>query len=860
MFSRKSRIRSRAGAFVAITAMLASIAGVAVTSLPAAAASSTTVIVGAGDINPPNPTSPWAEEPTSNTGTFGFVTGPATPPGGVGSLAMSITTGDHEWLNNYSYGACALGPSCNSAASMTPIVNLDALSYSTYRTSGTSFPTFNIEVYSTGVGAYTTFVFVPTSGSRADNVWQSWNGLNPSDGAWYSTQTLATGVFTCPAQSCTASWSQIQADYPNAKVVFGLGPNVGTDTNFTGNIDNFTVGVSTNTKIYNFEPDCTTTCFVAPTGNDFNTGRANDPLKTIQAGVTKVTAGGTVNVAAGTYRENVNVPKAVTITGAGATTIVQPATSDPNCAGAGGGSLCAGSSNVFLVAASNVTIDHLLVDGDNPTLTSGEVFGGADIDARNGIITNHPLGTFNNLSVHDVTVKNIWLRGIYASSGGSFNISNNTVDNVQASTSSIAIFTFGGSGTFSGNTVSNAGDGIAANHSAGTTFTGNTVTASASGIHTDNAGDGGGTTDTISGNTVSGCTPGGYGIWTFVPYLVPNISGNTVSGCETALAAFASCDFNGTNNCAGGTIPTVQFATNNVTTVSAGYGLVVSTQTFGFGDGSVKVNAHHNTFTGPGTSVYVEETGGELATTTANRNQVSKVQNTGVTTVNATCNWWGQASGPTGSQTIGSVTKVPFLRVSNLNAACPATVPNAVPLAGAVPYYDHGAKVVWAAPANNGGAVVDGYKVIPYKNGVAQTAVIYNSAATTQFIGGLTDGASYRFTIAARNAVGFGPPSAQTLAMIAGAPGKPGTPTAVKTASGSLKLTFAAPMNNGAPITSYSATCTSSNGGVTKTGTGPASPITVTAMTPNRSYTCTVKATNSRGIGPLSDPSAAKNA
>ena len=36
-------------------------------------------------------------------------------------------------------------------------------------------------------------------------------------------------------------------------------------------------------------------------GNDLNTGQLGDPLKTIQAGVNRVTAGGTVNVAAGTY-------------------------------------------------------------------------------------------------------------------------------------------------------------------------------------------------------------------------------------------------------------------------------------------------------------------------------------------------------------------------------------------------------------------------------------------------------------------------------------------------------------------------------------------------------------------------------
>ena len=242
-----------------MAAMLATTAGLVITGLPAAASVTTTTVVGAGDIAP---NGPWQLEPTSNTGTYSFVSGPAPTPGGSGSLAMSIATGQHEWLNNYSYGVCALGPSCNSVASMTPIANLDALSYSTYRTSGTSFPTFNIEVYSTGVGGYATFVFVPAPGSRSDNMWQTWDGLNPSDGTWFSTQTLVTGPFTCAPQSCTASWSAIQTGYPNAKVVYGLGPNLGTDSNFIGNVDNFTVGVSGATTVYDFEPDCTTSCFV----------------------------------------------------------------------------------------------------------------------------------------------------------------------------------------------------------------------------------------------------------------------------------------------------------------------------------------------------------------------------------------------------------------------------------------------------------------------------------------------------------------------------------------------------------------------------------------------------------------------
>jgi hypothetical protein len=76
-------------------------------------------------------------------------------------------------------------------------------------------------------------------------------------------------------------------------------------------------------------------------------------------------------------------------------------------------------------------------------------------------------------------------------------------------------------------------------------------------------------------------------------------------------------------------------------------------------------------------------------------------------------------------------------------------------------------------------------------------------------------------------------------------------------------VTFTAPANNGAAINGYSAKCTSSNGGVAKTATRAGSsstPISVTGLTQFKTYTCTVTASNSRGVSPASVPSAAVNA
>ena len=144
-----------------------------------------------------------------------------------------------------------------------------------------------------------------------------------------------------------------------------------------------------------------------------------------------VVAGWTVFIDAGTYQENLVVSKSVTLRGAGQnTTVIEPAVSNPTCVGGGGGTLCDGigpSSSVILVQSSGVSVLDLTVDGDNPSLTSGVLAGGADLDARTGIVTNHILGIYEGLEVGNVAVRNIYLRAVYASSGGSFNFHGNMV-------------------------------------------------------------------------------------------------------------------------------------------------------------------------------------------------------------------------------------------------------------------------------------------------------------------------------------------------------------------------------------------------------------------------------------------------
>jgi len=81
-----------------------------------------------------------------------------------------------------------------------------------------------------------------------------------------------------------------------------------------------------------------------------------------------------------------------------------------------------------------------------------------------------------------------------------------------------------------------------------------------------------------------------------------------------------------------------------------------------------------------------------------------------------------------------------------------------------------------------------------------------------------------------------------------------GTATA---GNGSASATFSPPAYDGSePVTKYTATCTSSDGGTTGSASGPYSPLTVSGLSNGATYTCTVTATNAVG---MSKPSSASN-
>jgi len=175
----------------------------------------------------------------------------------------------------------------------------------------------------------------------------------------------------------------------------------------------------------------------------------------------------------------------------------------------------------------------------------------------------------------------------------------------------------------------------------------------------------------------------------------------------------------------------------------------------------------------------------------------------------------------------------------------PATVPGAPTNVNATPR-DGQVTVTFDLPANNGGSPITGVIVTSCLGDRYPFAL-----GTPAVVTGLTDGTSYKFTVAAVNAVGAGPDSYPTNGVV---PAKlPGAPTGVKAQAGNAQamVSFKPPSSNGGSrITSY--TVTTNPGGIETTGA--ASPITVKGLPNGTLYSFTVRATNRIGTGPPSEP------
>jgi len=173
---------------------------------------------------------------------------------------------------------------------------------------------------------------------------------------------------------------------------------------------------------------------------------------TIQAAINAASAGDTILVAAGTYVENLNVTKRVTISGVSKDLVIlQPAAAGYGIGVSGAGSnvtienmtITAGNAVHFLIHVSgvlNFTIRNVKIIGAGKTATSGGFpLGGLDMNAvtgamvhnvevmnlsRNGVaLTSSTSVTLQDVYVHNTGMSTGWAGvAIYAPVAGSFSV------------------------------------------------------------------------------------------------------------------------------------------------------------------------------------------------------------------------------------------------------------------------------------------------------------------------------------------------------------------------------------------------------------------------------------------------------
>jgi hypothetical protein len=190
-------------------------------------------------------------------------------------------------------------------------------------------------------------------------------------------------------------------------------------------------------------------------------------------------------------------------------------------------------------------------------------------------------------------------------------------------------------------------------------------------------------------------------------------------------------------------------------------------------------------------------------------------------------------------------------RVRFVDAAeTPATVP-AAPTIGTPTFGSASATVRWTAPSTDGGSAITGYLVRVVDSAGAQEGALRpaGATATSLVVTGLTNGSSYRFQVAAQNAVGTSPKSALSTEIIpATVPGAPVIGTATSgTAGGAVTATAnwnIPTTDGGSAVTGYvvRALRMSASGTVLATTTsavqpGSARQLTMTLPTGNYRFT-----------------------
>ncbi len=439
-------------------------------------------------------------------------------------------------------------------------------------------------------------------------------------------------------------------------------------------------------------------------------GSDNSNYTTIQEGINGALPGGTVQVAEGTYVEEIVINKQLNVLGPNANinpntgtrvpeAIIMPATSNPIDPGFFG-------PVVVTLNATGVVFNGFTVDGDNPALTSGVVYNGADVNAEFGIYgPDQPIA--GQATITNNIVKNIGEVGVYMSefgftgahAVGTFDF--NKIDNVPGHNYGYGIITsYNAKTNIRNNVITRTGVGIITENQnqpvTGTApvISNNQVTAHSYGIRVNTQS--GYTTNgwTVSNNTVNSYvesyarpTPvtrwNGIRLESLQGTIPLTVSSNVVTPNRTALqtAGYTAIDGIYVTNTSTVT-PNISITGNTISNARRG----ISHTT------PAVPNVSCNLLTNNDVGVFVGTDlgyGGVPSTATngiiVNNNNITYnstlgFQNDTAVVVNAENNFWGTSSGPggagpgTGNGVSTNVDFTPFLVSASGCASAPASV------------------------------------------------------------------------------------------------------------------------------------------------------------------------------------------
>lgn len=422
------------------------------------------------------------------------------------------------------------------------------------------------------------------------------------------------------------------------------------------------------------------------TGTAFAPVTTTSPVgqySSIQAGVTASDPGGTVNVAAGTYTEQVTIPKRLILTGAGAatTTIKAPGVLANDAFG--------NKTIVEFTGGITDTMSGFTVSGPGPSscgsIDTGIIItGGANLTLSGTTIASIRDQPFSGCQNGEgIRVGSTHAGG---NSTGTLTATGITVQDYQKN--GITIKGGGTTATVSGSTVTGAGattaiaqNGIQVSADAVATLTNNTISGNECNVAvcgpnplTDTQSTGILLFDPAAGLTIQGNTVTGndIGIYNYVPAnsgtALSKVSGNKKTSAHDSGPIRNVAGTGSPTKITGNTLTNNRYegifldqgnatVTNNTVT---GGNISVEAASFGGNDGNSQGALTGNTFSGATVAaIQLQDdttTDAFIPIVNGSSNQISGaagVNNTTTGKVDLTKNWWGQNTGPTNASNVG---------------------------------------------------------------------------------------------------------------------------------------------------------------------------------------------------------------